>query len=92
MCQGQGKPDQAVACYREAIELQPDLTEAHNNLGNVYHGLGQFEEAVACYGPRYNSSPIMPSAQQPGQCAEGPGETRRGPGFVSSCTGSESIE
>ena len=32
---GQGKLDEAAACYRQALELKPDFAEAHNNLGNV---------------------------------------------------------
>ena len=31
------------------LQVQPDLTEAHNNLGNVYHGLGMVSEAMDCY-------------------------------------------
>ena len=31
----QGKLDEAVACYRRALELKPDFAEAHNNLGNA---------------------------------------------------------
>ena len=29
----QGKLDEAVACYRRALQLRPDYAEAHNNLG-----------------------------------------------------------
>ena len=32
-CKDQGKLDEAVACYRRALELKPDYAEAHNNLG-----------------------------------------------------------
>ena len=28
----QGKLDEAVACYRRALELKPDYAEAHSNL------------------------------------------------------------
>jgi tetratricopeptide (TPR) repeat protein len=31
----QGKLDEAIACYRRALELKPDFAEAHNNLGNA---------------------------------------------------------
>jgi protein O-GlcNAc transferase len=45
----QGKLDEAVACYRRALELKPDYAEAHNNLGNAFNDQGKLDEAVACY-------------------------------------------
>ena len=45
----QGKLDEAVACYRRALELKPDHAEAHNNLGNALKDQGKLDEAVACY-------------------------------------------
>jgi predicted O-linked N-acetylglucosamine transferase (SPINDLY family) len=45
----QGKPDDAVACYRRALELKPDYADAHYNLGNAFQDQGKLEEAVACY-------------------------------------------
>ena len=33
--QAQGKLDEAVACFRRALELKPDFSSAHNNLGNI---------------------------------------------------------
>ena len=44
----QGKLDEAVACYRRALELKPDYAEAHNNLGVVFKDQGKLDEAVAC--------------------------------------------
>jgi tetratricopeptide (TPR) repeat protein len=46
---GQGKLDEAVACYRRALELKPDFAEAHNNLGAGLQEQAKLEEAVACY-------------------------------------------
>ena len=46
---GPGKPDEAVACYRRALELKPDYAEAHNNLGVALKDQGKLDEAVACY-------------------------------------------
>ena len=43
----QGKRDEAVACYRRAVELKPDFAEAHNNLGNALKDQGEFDEAIA---------------------------------------------
>ena len=48
MLKDQGKPDEAVACYRRALELKPDYAEAHNNLGNALKEQGKLDEAVAC--------------------------------------------
>jgi predicted O-linked N-acetylglucosamine transferase (SPINDLY family) len=45
----QGKLDDAVACYRWALNLQPDNPEAHNNLGNVLREQRKLDEAIACY-------------------------------------------
>ena len=36
MVKDQGKLDESLACYRRALELKPDLAEAHNNLGSVW--------------------------------------------------------
>ena len=45
----QGKLDEAVACYRRALELKPDFAEAHSNLGNALKDQGKLDEAIACY-------------------------------------------
>ena len=46
---GLGQPDQAVDCYRRAVQLRPDLDQAWLNLGHALRGLGQHDEAVSCY-------------------------------------------
>jgi tetratricopeptide (TPR) repeat protein len=48
----QGKPDEAIACYRQAIELAPTPSAVafyYNNLGLALNGQGKPEEAIACY-------------------------------------------
>jgi uncharacterized protein (TIGR03032 family) len=40
---------QAIACFQDAIGLQPDYVAAYNQLGNALQGLGQSEEAIAIY-------------------------------------------
>ena len=44
-----GELDEAVACYRRALEAAPNYAEAHSNLGTVLKDQGRLEEAVACY-------------------------------------------
>ncbi len=47
--QSERKVAEAVACYRKAIEAQPDYADAHNNLGTALQDQGEFESAVAAY-------------------------------------------
>lgn len=42
----QGKVDEAIREYREALRLFPEYVEAHNNLGNLYLRLGRLDEAA----------------------------------------------
>lgn len=44
-----GNFDQAIACYRRAIFLQPAFPEAEYNLGNALKDLGRFPEATEHY-------------------------------------------
>ena len=39
--QEQGKGEEAVACYRQALHLRPDYAEAHYNLANVLQEQGK---------------------------------------------------
>ena len=48
-CKQQGKLDEAVACYRRALQLEPDFAGAHSNLGNALKDQGNLDEAIACY-------------------------------------------
>jgi tetratricopeptide (TPR) repeat protein len=41
--------DRAIACFQEAIRLQPDYVAAYNQLGNALQGLGRSDEAIAAY-------------------------------------------
>ncbi|MGD0215956.1 MAG: tetratricopeptide repeat protein [Desulfobaccales bacterium] len=45
----QGKLDQAIAHYDEALRLRPDYVEAHYNLGVALDGQGQLDQAIAHY-------------------------------------------
>jgi tetratricopeptide (TPR) repeat protein/2-polyprenyl-3-methyl-5-hydroxy-6-metoxy-1,4-benzoquinol methylase len=44
-----GRLDEAVAGYREVLASRPDLTAAHNNLGNALCEQGKLEAAEASY-------------------------------------------
>ena len=39
----------SVACYRTALDLKPDYSEAHNNLGTALAYQEQLDDAIACY-------------------------------------------
>ena len=39
----------AVSCYQKAIEINPKLLGAHNNLGLVFRELNDFKNAISCY-------------------------------------------
>jgi TonB family protein len=45
----QGKYDEAVAAYQQAINLKPNYAEAYLNLGDAYSALQRNEEALAAY-------------------------------------------
>ena len=44
----QGNLDEAIDCFRRAIELDPKNATAHSNLGVVLQDQGQLDEAIAC--------------------------------------------
>jgi tetratricopeptide (TPR) repeat protein len=45
----QGKTDEAIAHYQQAIELRPGYAEAHYNLGRLLAQKGQLNDAVSHY-------------------------------------------
>lgn len=40
--------DEAIACYQQALTLQPDGAEVHHKLAEVYYAQRKFAEALAC--------------------------------------------
>jgi spermidine synthase len=44
-----GKPEEASQHYKEALRLDPDLVEAHMNLGNLLLARGEIQDAIAQY-------------------------------------------
>ena len=57
-----GKLDEAIICYQEAIKLNPKLAAAYNNLGCVYEIKGQFDDAIICYTKALQINQINPNA------------------------------
>ncbi len=57
-----GRLDEAIACYRQALILKPDLAPAHNNLGNALCQQGQLAEAEASYRQALAFQPNLASA------------------------------
>jgi Tfp pilus assembly protein PilF len=43
------KPEEAIAQYRQALELRPSFSEAQVNLANVYLSEERYDEAIARY-------------------------------------------
>lgn len=43
----QGRLDEAIAIFRQALQLQPDFPEGHNNLGNALQNQGNPVDAVS---------------------------------------------
>ncbi|MBI4463915.1 MAG: tetratricopeptide repeat protein [Acidobacteria bacterium] len=46
---GQGRVEEAIAHYSEALRIKPAYAEAHFNLGNALRSQGKVEEAIAHY-------------------------------------------
>jgi len=47
--QNQGRTEEAIEHYLQALRIKPDYEEAHNNLGNVLKNQGRTKEAIAHY-------------------------------------------
>jgi Tfp pilus assembly protein PilF/SAM-dependent methyltransferase len=57
-----GRLDEAVACYRQMLALEPNLAGAHFNLGNALWALGKHEKAEASYRHALSLQPDLVSA------------------------------
>jgi protein O-GlcNAc transferase len=45
----QGNLDEAIACFRQALLLEPDHASTYNNLGNTFKSQGKLAVAAECY-------------------------------------------
>lgn len=63
----QHKYDRAIACYENAIALDPASFQAHHNLGEVFNSRGQSDRAIACY---ENAIAINPASKTTYRCLE----------------------
>ena len=61
-CSDKGQLDEAIACYRKAIELDPKYAKAHSNLGDALTAKGQVDEAIACFRKAIELDPKSASA------------------------------
>ena len=43
------KYDTAISYFEEVIKLNPNFSEAYNNLGNTKKRLGRIDEAISCF-------------------------------------------
>lgn len=58
----QGKPDQAVTEYAEAVRLEPDYAIGHSNFGLTLVDLGRFDEAAVQCRKALRLDPAFPEA------------------------------
>ncbi len=59
---GQGRPDEVLAHYQRAVEIEPDSAEARYNLGRTFARLGRFDEAMAQYQKALEIKPDLAEA------------------------------
>jgi protein O-mannosyl-transferase len=60
---GEGKNNEAMAHYRQALAFNPDYSEAHANLGHELLGIGNYEESYTQLSLALRSKPDQPIAQ-----------------------------
>ncbi|MCY3721917.1 MAG: tetratricopeptide repeat protein [Candidatus Poribacteria bacterium] len=53
------RPEDAIANYKHAISLAPDLATAHYNLGHAYHKQGKMNLAISAYKQALTLDPTL---------------------------------
>ena len=88
--QVRGRPEEAVASYREAIRLVPDFPEACNNLGVALHALQRSEEAIDALRRALALAPDYAEAHNNlGNAPARTGRLRRGRGLLPAGAGAQ---
>lgn len=59
---GQGRSEEARACFERSVALEPNFAEGHNNLGMVLSELGRFEHAKQSFQAAIRLNPQMAKA------------------------------
>jgi tetratricopeptide (TPR) repeat protein len=59
-----GEGDEAIHCYRQALELDPEAVETHYNLGVTLAEQGKLDEAIASYREALRQWPDFDRARQ----------------------------
>ena len=57
-----GALDEAIACFKKALELDPKYAMAHNNLGVALNDKGDVEGAIRCYRTALDIDPKLAMA------------------------------
>ena len=71
----QGKAQEAVACNRELLGIEPDCAQAHVNLGNAFVALDRLDDAVGQFSKAYEIQPDPRGCAHVGQLLAGKGRT-----------------
>ena len=45
----QGRLESAVDAFKKSVAIKPDSHQSYNNMGNIFHDLGQFSESLHAY-------------------------------------------
>jgi tetratricopeptide (TPR) repeat protein len=60
----QGKYDEGIARYRDALRIQADFADAHNNLGVALANQGKYDEAIDHFSEALRIRPDYSSARE----------------------------
>ena len=57
----QGRPEEMIQLLNKALKIQPNLPDAHNNLGNALQERGELNAAIASFKKALELNPTHPS-------------------------------
>jgi tetratricopeptide (TPR) repeat protein len=61
--QQHGRPEEAMACYRKTLGMQPDHADALNNIGYLLTGQKRYGEAIQYFGAALKADPNSAEAR-----------------------------